>query len=169
MKTHYLFLALISLLLFSCEKDDICSESTQTTPRLVLEFYDISAPEDLKQVPGLFAIGLDNDANEVEIINELVSTRSTIELPLQNNANQTQFKLYKSYDLVDSTVVGNPDIITVTYAIETLYISRACGYINNYEIQTFSISNDSERWMTSFEILTTQITNENEIHDKILH
>ena len=112
---------------------------------------------------------LDNDANEVEIINELVSTRSTIELPLQNNANQTQFKLYKSYDLVDSTVVGNPDIITVTYAIETLYISRACGYINNYEIQTFSISNDSERWMTSFEILTTQITNENEIHVKILH
>ena len=32
----YLFLSLVC-----CEPDDICSQSTQTTPRLVIDFYDI--------------------------------------------------------------------------------------------------------------------------------
>ena len=120
--------------------------------------------------PGLFAIGLDTNANEVPIHNELVSTRSSIALPLQNNSSQTQFKLYESYNNVDSVISGNPDTITITYEIETVYVSRACGYINNYSIQTFSIASDNDRWMGSFEILiTTQVTNENEIHVKVLH
>ena len=64
---------------------------------------------------------------------------------------------------------GNPDIITVTYEIETLYVSRACGYINNYSIQTFSIDSDSDQWIINSEILLTQVINENEIHVKVLH
>ena len=169
MKKYYLFLSLVALLSFSCEKDDVCPATTQTTPRMVIEFYDIAAPEEIKLVPGLFAIGVDSNGNEVPIHNELVSTRSSIALPLQNNSNQTQFKLYESYDLIDSTVSGNPDIITITYDIESLYISRACGYINNYSIQTFSIASDNDQWMINSEILITQITNENEIHIKVLH
>ena len=90
-------------------------------------------------------------------------------MPLQNNSSQTQFKLYESYDIINSTVNGNPDIITVTYEIETLYVSRACGYINNYSIQTFSIGSDNDQWIINSEILLTQVINENEIHVKVLH
>ena len=140
MKKKHLFLLLIVLLQISCEKDDVCPATTQTTPRIVIEFYDIAAPDEIKAVPGLFAIGLDTNANEVPIHNELVSTRSSIALPLQNNSSQTQFKLYESYNNVDSVISGNPDTITITYEIETVYVSRACGYINNYSIQTFSIA-----------------------------
>ena len=169
MKKYYLFLSLVALLSFSCEKDDVCPATTQTTPRMVIEFYDIAAPEEIKLVPGLFAIGVDSNGNEVPIHNELVSTRSSIALPLQNNRNQTQFKLYESYDLIDSIVNGNPDTISITYEIETVYLSRACGYINNYSIQTFSIAPESDRWMNNSEVLITQVTNENEIHVKVLH
>ena len=169
MKKYYLFLSLVALLSFSCEKDDVCPATTQTTPRMVIEFYDIAAPEEIKLVPGLFAIGVDSNGNEVPIHNELVSTRSSIALPLQNNSNQTQFKLYKSYDFIDSIVNGNPDTISITYEIETVYLSRACGYINNYSIQTFSIASESDRWMNNSEVLITQVTNENEIHVKVLH
>jgi hypothetical protein len=169
MKKHYLIFSLITLLIFSCEKDDICADTTQTTPRVVIEFYDIQARDEIKAIPGLFAIGVDSDGNEVPIHNELVLTRSLIALPLQNNSNQTQFKLYKSYALTDSNVSGNPDVITITYDIETLYVSRACGYINTYTIQTFSIGSDSDQWMSNSQILITQITNENEIHIKVLH
>jgi|TARA_B110000977_G_scaffold106453_1_gene138744 hypothetical protein len=169
MKKYYLFLSLVALLSFSCEKDDVCPATTQTTPRMVIEFYDIAAPEEIKLVPGLFAIGVDSNGNEVPIHNELVSTRSSIALPLQNNSNQTQFKLYESYDFIDSIVNGNPDTISITYEIETVYLSRACGYINNYSIQTFSIASESDRWMNNSEVLITQVTNENEIHVKVLH
>ena len=90
-------------------------------------------------------------------------------MPLQNNSNQTQFKLYESYNPIDTPVSGNPDTITITYEIETVYVSRACGYINNFSIQTFSIASDNDQWMINSEILITQITNENEIHVKVLH
>ena len=170
MKKKHLFLLLIVLLQISCEKDDVCPATTQTTPRIVIEFYDIAAPDEIKAVPGLFAIGLDTNTNEVPIYNELVSTRSSIALPLQNNSNQTQFKLYESYNPIDTPVSGNPDTITITYEIETVYVSRACGYINNFSIQTFSIASDNDQWMINSEILiTTQVTNENEIHVKVLH
>ena len=169
MKKHYIFLLFIAFVYLGCEKDDVCPSTTQTTPRLIIEFYDITAPDQIKSVPGLFVIGLDPDLNEISIYNELVSTRSSIALPLQNNSIQTQFKLYKSYDVIDSVVIGNPDIITITYEIETVYVSRACGYINNYSVQTFSVETDNEQWLINSEILSTQVINENEIHVKVLH
>ena len=39
------FVYLFLIVLFSCEKDDICPDTTQTTPRLVIEFYDLTAPD----------------------------------------------------------------------------------------------------------------------------
>ena len=53
-----LFLGLI-LFLLACEPDDICSDSTQTTSPLVIEFFNIENLIDTKTVPGLFAIGVD--------------------------------------------------------------------------------------------------------------
>ena len=44
-----------------------------------------------------------------------------------------------------------------------------CGYKTTFDIQTFAITPDSDQWMISSEILITEITNENDIHVKILH
>jgi hypothetical protein len=120
-------------------------------------------------VPGLFAIGLDAEDLEVPINNEIVTTRSTITLPLKTDDILTELKLYKSYDLVDGVVNGNPDTIKITYNTENVYVSRACGYKTNFNILTFGITIDSDQWMISSEILLTEITNENDIHVKILH
>jgi hypothetical protein len=163
------FIYLFLIIIFSCEKDDICADTVQTTPRLVIEFYDLTAPDKELAVAGLYAIGLDTDALEVPITNEIVMTRTSIALPLKTDDFETEFVLYKSYDIVDGVVRGNPDIIKVTYSTENLYISRACGYITNFEIQTFSIAEDSDQWMRNSEILNYEITNENEIHVKIFH
>ena len=70
---------------------------------------------------------------------------------------------------MDGVVSGNPDTIKVTYNTENVYVSRACGYKTNFDIQTFSITADPDQWMISSEILITEITNENDIHVKILH
>ena len=53
------FICLFLIVIFSCEKDDICSDTTQTTPRLVIEFYDLSSPDEILAVPGLLPLGLD--------------------------------------------------------------------------------------------------------------
>ncbi|MBT7850008.1 MAG: hypothetical protein HN714_00615 [Formosa sp.] len=163
------FICLFLIVIFSCEKDDICPETTQTTPRLVIEFYNLSSPDEILAVPGLFAIGLDADVLEVPIYNEIVTTRSSITLPLKTNDIITEFKLYKSYDVVDGVVSGNPDTIKITYEAEDVYVSRACGYKTIFDIQTFAITSDSDQWMIGSDILIREITNENDIHVKILH
>ena len=163
-----LFLYILTSLV-SCEPDDICSENTQTTPRLVIEFFDIENFEAPKTVPGLFAVGLDDLGNEVTILGEVVNSRSIIELPLNGSENQTQFKLYSNYDIIDNEVEGNPDVITIAYETESFYVSRACGYKNNYSIQGFSIEQDIDLWMISTEITINEVTNENESHFKIFH
>ena len=163
------FICLFLIVIFSCEKDDICPETTQTTPRLVIEFFNLSSPDEILAVPGLFAIGLDADGLEVPIYNEIVTTRSSITLPLKTNDIITEFKLYKSYDVVDGVVSGNPDTIKITYEAEDVYVSRACGYKTIFDIQTFAITSDSDQWMIGSDILIREITNENDIHVKILH
>lgn len=163
------FIYLFLIVTFGCEKDDICPETTQTTPRLVIEFYDLTSPDELLQVPGLFALGLSTDGVEVPINNETVTTRSSIALPLKTDAIETEFVLYKSYDIVDGEVIGNPDKIKVTYDSENIYVSRACGYKTNFDIQAFAITTDSDQWMIGSDILIFEITNENDIHVKILH
>ena len=163
------FIYLFLIIIFSCEKDDICSDTTQTTPRLIIEFYNNDAPDEILIVPALFAYGLDAEGIPVLINNEIVTDRSSISLPLKTDNTQTDFKLYKSYDIENGIESGNADIISVTYATENVYVSRACGYKTNFEIQTFSITTDSDQWMRNSEILITEITNENEIHVKVLH
>ena len=163
------FICLFLIVIFSCEKDDICSDTTQTTPRLVIEFYDLRSPDEVLKVPGLYAVGLDTGGIEVPIYNEVVTTRSSISLPLKTDQIETEFILYKSYDLVDGVISGNPDTIKVTYDTENVYVSRACGYKTNFNILTFGITTNSDQWMNISEILITEITNENDIHVKILH
>jgi len=163
------FIYLFLIVIFSCEKDDICPETTQTTPRLVIEFYDLTNPDVLLQVPGLYALGLSTDGIEIPINNEIVTTRSSIELPLKTDDTETEFILYKSYDIVDGEVIGNPDRIKVTYESENVYVSRACGYKTTFDIQAFAITADSDPWMIGSDILINEITNENDIHVKILH
>ena len=53
------FIAILVLLVIgfttnSCQRDDICPESTATTPKLIITFYDINVtPTELKDVPSL--------------------------------------------------------------------------------------------------------------------
>ena len=66
------FIYLFLIVIFSCEKDDICSDTKQTTPRIVLEFYNNESPEDTLDVPELLAVGLDRGNTEIPITNELI-------------------------------------------------------------------------------------------------
>lgn len=157
------------LLCIGCEPDDICSESTATTPRLVISFFDINDIENNKTVGGLYAIGIDNQGNEVSISGEIVASRDEIYLPLNGSQNQSKFKLYKSYDVIDGVVQGNPDEITIAYNTETVYVSKACGYKNIFTVQGISINGDNDLWIISSEILTNDINNEDETHVKIYH
>ena len=159
-KIKSIFLTILIFLL-SCEPDDICLSEIDDTPKLIIGFYDKNSGN-LKEVENLKIQGLDNDQVYV------FETIDSIGIPLINNKNLTTFNLTKNFeeDNVDS---GNNDKMFVNYNPNWIYISRACGYITNYDIDNLIIENDIENWIIDSEIITYSIKDEKNIHVKIYH
>ena len=79
-----LLLLLVAISFSGCEKDDICAE--ETTPRLIIEFYDISNPANLRTVLNLKvkAVGQTLDLGTFNGV-------SKIELPLKITDTFTKY------------------------------------------------------------------------------
>jgi hypothetical protein len=169
---HYkilaLFFGIITIFSMGCEPDDICPESTPTTPNLIIRFYDILNQDSKKNVFNLKVQGLGND-NPLTDYN--VVTTDSIVLPLKTNAATTQYSLHKEYSNVDGVIDGNEDIITINYSTEQVYVSRACGYKTIFKNVTLTINNDGDNWIQSKESINDNqsVEDEKAAHFKLFH
>lgn len=157
---------MIVLFSFSgCEKDDICDANTSTTPRLVIEFYDINNPSVLKTVTDLDVIG-------VGMTEALISsnTKSTISIPLKTTKNITSYRFILNSG---TPSLLNDDIIRFDYTHENVYVSRACGYKTIFTLDPINPFTHTDAtladglWMKQIIITENNIDNENETHVKI--
>ena len=174
-----LSLILLGLILLTrCERDDICSEDTQTTPKLIIRFYDIANPDEFKSVPQFYArgIGLENPLGDYAGF----SSNDSIALPLRTDMETTQYILHKNYeiddndtpdDTSDDIILGNQDIITINYQNDYIYVSRACGYKAIYNNAQLNAEPDSDNWILLSQPVNTDqsIENEKAAHFKIWH
>ena len=156
-------LCLSAILHTSCERDDICPESTPTTPRLIIDIFDINNQESKKNVFGLLVAGVDN--TEVLPGYGIVSADKLI-LPLKTSESQTQYRLIQGTTINDNGTPDNPDddffegnqdIITLNYSTELVFVSRACGYKTIFTNVTLTIEQDADNW-----ILSKQSVNDNQ-------
>jgi len=183
---------IILLLVISCERDDICPESEQTTPRLLIEFFDIADPENLKTVSGfsvypeqlfLNTSGVLEPPTEFTASTIVFNTTATnaISLPLlignEEDVTVTRYVLERNTDLrLDddtTTSSNNIDIIEITYNTEFVYVSRACGFKSIFNLVGDQIAldatTDTDFWVGSLNILQQTIENENTVHLNIFH
>lgn len=167
--TSFLFLCLWYL---GCEKDDICAESTTTTPHLIIRFYDINNPSQPKSVRQLSVIGNGDNLEPV------FSNRSTdsIAIPLKFNDENiytvTEFELKKDSDYdtdSNSGTISNSDNIKITTLPIFKYVSRACGFKSIFTESKMNIIEDSSNWIFNYEIVNDYIEYENKAHIKIYH
>ncbi len=165
------------MLLNGCERDDICAESTPTTPNAIITFFDIANPGTLKSVTGLRIIGED-ELTPLATVN--VVTTDSIAIPLRTTMNTTTYIFHKEYsvddngtpdDATDDIINGNPDTLTITYAHEEVYVSRACGFKTIYKNFTISLVDDGDNWIQTFSNAEgiINIENENQAHINITH
>ena len=162
MKKIFALLLLFSLI-STCERDDICPESTPTTPKLIIRFYDFAEQSETKRVLNLQIQGIDSE----EVYQSATSTDS-VPLPLRTNSNITSFILHSNY--ADDGNSGNPDTITIEYNPKEIYVSRACGYKTIFENVTIPPIDGDDNWINFIQIedpLT--IDNETAAHVKIFH
>jgi hypothetical protein len=168
MKKIVSLLLLVFFTFSSCEKDDICDANISTTPRLVIQFYDITNQTELKNVTNLKVIG--DGKTEGIVFNQsatgeakYLANGSTISIPLKTDVNTTK------YSFILNSVNANPtltdiDEVTFNYTREDVFISRACGFKTIFSLD--KISSDL-LWIKDIRIEKNNIVNENETHVKI--
>ena len=159
-----LLLLLIAVSFSGCEKDDICTE--ETTPRLIVEFYDISNPANPKNVVNLKVKG-EGSFNDLDL--GTFNAKNKIELPLNPGATSTKYAL----TLNSTAATANKDFITFNYATQTVYVSRACGFKTVYMLNSpggvtlTDADTPDTLWIQNLTVETNSITTENETHIKI--
>lgn len=170
LKQHTTYKILLLLLIiagtWSCERDDICADATPTTPHLIIRFYDITAPEEFKQVRQLTVRGFDE--NGIELLDIVTSTDTdSIVLPLrfegENISTISRFILEKDSDFADDaddTTDPNIDIIRLNYVPQFVYVSRACGYKSIFNNLSITVEPDADNWILSSQIINTTVDNE---------
>jgi hypothetical protein len=152
MRKTILLLSLFSLINTSCEKDDFCLKNP-ITQSLVINFYDDSNKETLKNVKDLY-VWAEGKTDSI-YINQTINT---ITLPLNSNSIKTVYNFSKENVVTQFTIAYNPT---------EEYVSRSCGYKVVFNEVSFSSDNT---WIIDFtpETLTT-IENQDEAHVQIYH
>ncbi|CAI8432498.1 MAG: Uncharacterised protein [Flavobacterium sp. SCGC AAA160-P02] len=157
MKKYFYFLTFFSLLINGCEKDDFCIDPI--TPNMIIRFYDATNISETKSVTNLTV--------QLEGYGEIYSNVSldSIILPLDVTQNEIIYNLSSE---------GNQDILTITYEVEEVFVSRSCGFkaIFNNVIVTSDSTNDWILGLTEFgdNVFTiTTIEDESSAHVQIYH
>lgn len=148
-----------------CEKDDICGEGTETTPRLIVEFYDAANPTLLKNVTNLTVVG----EGQTDTLATFTAV-SKIKLPLRTTATATVYKF-----TINSlnAAADNEDRIQFNYTTNDIFVSRACGYKTVYVLDptTPFVQTDAATpdllWMQNITVTEPNINTETDTHVKI--
>jgi Family of unknown function (DUF6452) len=168
-------LLLVALSFSSCEKDDICSAETDTTPQLVIEFFDYTLSTSkavtklsVKETGETYPIAF-NNLLAIDNPSRFITSEAKIKIPLKIDLDTVkyEFKLNTGGDLLENT-----DYLEFNYARNTVYVSRACGFKTLFSLNTNSPTKTDTTlpvnfWIRKITVTQPNILNENETHIKI--
>ncbi len=152
---------LMVLILFSCEKDDICLEGTPATPRMIVLFKDYENPQSKKEVSKLLIRGLG-------LVDSLtIFSGDSIAIPLRNNYEFTQYE----FTLRTSSPTLLSDSLQINHRQFDTYINRACGYKSTFGFENpfqYKLT-QGEGWIKSVEKIRDTLSDEENSHLAIYH
>ncbi len=154
----------------SCEKDDICVDGD--TPLLVIGFFDVVDTAEAKQVPTLRIINSDiATILDNESFNDRSDSPDSLSVPLRTSEVTTTYTFISdsSDDADTQEETGNIDTLTISYQIRENFVSRACGFVSNFDELTVTLTTGTENWIQDIQIVQPTVENSNNIHVKIFH
>ncbi len=197
MKNIKLQIALLigGILLFSgCQRDDICPEATQTTPMLIIRFYDFEDQDEERAPNNLTIIDTERDSIYAYRVN-----LDSIAIPLKTFENQTEFAFIRNAPELnqdgeeldpdegededetpgeedpDEDDGGSPltpqtDIINFSYVPDEVYVNRACAFrVEFLDLKYAYNEGENGGWMQNIVIEQLDVTDENEKHISIYY
>ena len=171
MKRLFPILIFLTVVQFSsCEKDDICVEGD--TPLLIIGFFDVEDTTASKGVNSLRVRALEPEMDTIVNTFNDRSGRDSIGLPLRIDSTSTGFVFVRnSRDDADTgEPLGDRDTLRFNYIVNERFVSRACGFVANYNsLDTVRQVDSTANWIRRITIVDTNIVNSNAIHVKIFH
>ena len=164
---------LIASMLFyvsSCEKDDICVDGD--TPLMVIGFFDIADTTLVKNVASIRIRNIDIDSI---LTNSSFSDRSespdSLQVPLRSTATTTMYQIISESADDEETELetGNIDTLTISYELGEAFVSRACGFVTNYNNISVTLTEGAENWIQDIKVVQPNVENTDNIHVKIFH
>ncbi|WP_339850309.1 DUF6452 family protein [uncultured Dokdonia sp.] len=150
----------------SCERDDICAETTPTTPLLIIEFYDVNNPTLLKAPNNLTISTIVNE--EVNEVLTLVNLES-IEIPLRTNDELTTYS-FSINTAEDDEEEANTDVLNFTYTVTDEFVNKACGFRVVYDdLQNTNDPLQDGAWIQNIDIENSTVNDQTEAHISIFH
>ncbi|RIV72338.1 DUF6452 family protein [Flagellimonas aequoris] len=170
MKKIIPILLILSLVIYvsSCEKDDICVDGD--TPLLVIGFYDIDDTTASKDVPSLRIKEVILDST-INTITDRSNNLDSIGIPLRSDAMTTSFAfITNSADDADTgEETGNIDTLTFSYTTREAFLSRACGFVMNFDNLSVTLPASANNWIQDIKVVQESIENSNNVHVKIYY
>lgn len=177
MKKIIAFFMILGFASSSCEPDDICDPNTPTTPRMLIQFFDISNPSLQKNVTNLKVIG--EGMTEGVVLNpsgvdeaKYITSGNSILLPLKTDADIVKYQFIMNFGNKNPLLV-NTDNLEFRYTRENFYVSRACGFktiFNLDPVNPFTLTDATPAdnlWIQYLIVAQNNITYENETIIKI--
>ena len=157
MNLNRLFILFI-LISFACEPDDICLDSYEDTPKMIIRFYD----QDNKQPKNVKNLQISSDNSQETLF---FSETDSISIPLDHTTDTSKF----IFTINSSNSDSNSDNIFIKYNRNPIYISVGCGFIMNFDLNDIIIESDQNNWIKSFKINNQNINSETAKHIEIHH
>jgi hypothetical protein len=165
-----------------CQRDDICPESTDTTPFLILRFYedvdpfDPQAPQNLSikdpEREGYVTVRSGQD----QTIEYFKYSKDSLAIPLKTSADITTFEFTVNTgnipeddgDSFTPDQMENTDIITFIYGRQEEYLNRACAYKMNYTaLKVEHDGGNDGNWIKDIEVEQVNIEDQKNAHVSI--
>lgn len=169
-----IFLSLFAVLLISigCQRDDICPESTLTTPLLKIGFFEAD-PEVVGDTIPKPPTNLSVRAEGVDRDYLIRVNSSEISIPLKTDVNLTTYEFILNAPAnSESTSAGNTDKVEFTYARIEEYINRACSFKVTYinlDATLEEESPDTNNWIKRIKVEQSTIEDEKITNISIFH
>ena len=164
MKKITLLLLLVLIVSSACEKDDFCIQNPVTS-KLIIDFYDDTNRETLKNVQR-FSIIAQGETDSV-FTNK---TYNSISIPLNYLNAETSETVYtlKKNDSNGAAISNEIATFSIIYDTEEEFVSRSCGFKVIFKNVAFSSSTNS--WITAFTPTTIiNLDDQSEAHVQIFH
>ena len=164
-------------LISGCQRDDLCAESTDTTPLLIIRFFDIEEPEESRSPTNLRV--WDPERDTILIDRENVDS---IAIPLKTFEDNTEYAFTINAREIDeeeeededdddtNTLIPNTDILRFSYGREQVYVNRACAYKVIYSGLRLNLdAGEDEAWIQTYTIEQTEVEDETNRHISIFY